>query len=340
MYRLATNLFRRYRKPFEEYDNLIIGIDNSWSNDYGIGIQGWIISKQGDLDEVEIEVNGATVPITSWYPRPEVRAAYPQFNFTDNCGFWVHIPRLADHHVTFKAKKQRTTWTKSLAFKGSKPQEPVGFPEGVGIFADFVKLVNDNHLSVLEIGSRIVSPGSSSKRAFFPGASSYTGFDYYPDSNTDVVGDAHKLSQYFDNQLFDAIFSQSVFEHLAMPWVVAMEINKLLKVGGITCHSTHNAWPAHERPWDFWRFSEDGLKVLFSQPLGFQTLKAGLFEPLRMHLDNVTHPHHGLEMIPGFGGVAILATKIADVNSEQFKWNVTLEDVLGTTSHYPKPKQN
>jgi hypothetical protein len=230
-----------YKKPIEKDENLIIGIDNSWSNDYSIGIQGWIISKKGVLDEVEIDVNGITVQITSWHPRPDITAAYAQYNLSDDCDFWVHIPRIASHDVTFKAKKQRMTWTKSVAFKGSTPHPPVDFPEGEGIFFDFVQLVNDNHLSVLEIGSRIVGSGSESKRSLFPGASSYIGFDYYPDSNTDVVGDAHRLSQYFENQLFDAIFSQSVFEHLAMPWVVSMEINKLLKVGGLTCHSTHNA---------------------------------------------------------------------------------------------------
>ncbi len=130
MYRFITNYFRRSSKPLGEDDNLIIKIDNSWSNDYGLGIQGWIISKQGSLDEVEIEVNGTTVPITFWYPRPDVIAAHSQFNLTNNCGFSVHIPRLAEHHVTFKAKKQRITWTKSLVLKNLKPQPPIDFPEG------------------------------------------------------------------------------------------------------------------------------------------------------------------------------------------------------------------
>jgi hypothetical protein len=25
--------------------------------------------------------------------------------------------------------------------------------------------------------------------------------------------------------------------------------------------ATHPSWPPHERPWDFWRFSEEGLQV-------------------------------------------------------------------------------
>ena len=277
---------------------------------------------------------------STWHPRPDITTAYAQYNPSDNCGFWVHIPRIASHHVTFKAKQQRRTWTKSVAFKGSTPHPPVDFPEGEGIFWDFVQLVNDNHLSVLEIASQIVGSSSKSKRSLFSGDSSYTGFDYYPDSNTDVVGDAHRLSQYFEKQLFDAIFSQSVFEHLAMPWVVSMEINKLLKVGGITCHSTHNAWSMPERPWDFWRFSDDALKVLFSPPLGFETIKTGFFEPLRMHIDNVNHVHKGLEMLPSFGGVITLAKKVADFGSTRFKWDVNIEDVLGSNNYYPNRQNN
>ena len=71
----------------------------------------------------------------------------------------------------------------------------------------------------------------------------------------DVMGDAHKLSDYFDKDSFDVIFSMSVFEHLAMPWKVALELNKVLKPGGMMLHTTHQTWPLHEEPWDYWRYS-------------------------------------------------------------------------------------
>ncbi len=321
-------------------ENILLAVDHSWSNDYSIGVQGWILSKKGILDKVEICVGDSCVAITSWHPRPDVTAMYPQYKGKDdNCGFIVHIPRIAQHQVTFKAKIQGIISTQTIEFKGSKPVPPgKNIQDGGDIFADFINLVNDKNLRILEIGSRVVSPGSSSKRALFPGAASYTGFDYYPDNNTDVVGDAHKLSQYFtDNQRFDGIFSISVFEHLAMPWVVAMEINKLLEIGGYTFHATHFAWPLHEIPWDFWRFSDEGLKVLFSPPLGFEVVKAGLFAPLRMHIDTVGPGQEELPNHPGFGGVAILAKKVAELDTAKFKWDVLTESVVGQDSHYPKP---
>lgn len=178
-------------------------------------------------------------------------AAYPQYQYTENIGFWVQVPRIAEHQILFKAHYQDGQENIQANFTGSEPPVPTDFNHTGGLFNEFIQLVNDNHLKVLEIGSRIVSPGSRSKRELFPEAASYIGFDYYPDDNTDVVGDAHRLSQYFKHHRFDAIFSLSVFEHLAMPWVVAMEINKLLEIGGITFHGTHFAWPLHEKPWDF-----------------------------------------------------------------------------------------
>jgi hypothetical protein len=326
----------------EQDDRLILAIDYSWSNDCGLGVQGWILSKkEGGLDEVVICVGDNCVPITSWYARPDVTAAYPQYNHNINCGFIVYLPRIAQHQVTFKAKIKKEIHNKTVVFSGSQPglyDSDTFTNDDRGLFIDFLKQVNDRRLKVLEIGSRIVSPGSVSKRSLFPGASSYTGFDYYPDSNTDVVGDAHKLSQYFGSQRFDAIFSLSVFEHLAMPWVVAMEMNKLLEVGGITFVSTHFAWPLHEKPWDFWRFSDEGLKVLFSPALGFEVIKSCLYVPLRMHLDTFLPGQETLASQQGFGGVSILAKKVSEVNSEKFRWDVTLEEVVTAESHYPKPK--
>lgn len=319
-----------------EDENLILSVDESWSDDHAIGLRGWITSKKGALDKVEISVGGNSVPITSWHPRPDVEAVYPLY-YTKNCGFVVHFPRIAKHQVTFNAKGQGKTFNKTVFFDGSLPQPTNDYIDGSNLIGDFVNLVNQKQLKVLEIGSRIVSPGSASKRSLFPQAKSYTGFDYYPDSNTDVVGDAHKLSQYFGNQRFDAIFSISVFEHLAMPWLVAREISKILEVGGYTYHHTHFAWLPHEQPWDFWRFCDAGLKALFSPALGFDVIQAAYHEPMRLHFDTLKPGNESFPTYPVFGGVVILAKKVREVNYDKFRWDVTLDDVLEANSYYPKP---
>ena len=88
-------------------------------------------------------------------------------------------------------------------------------------------------MRILEIGSREVTGPSDARRELRD--AEYVGFDFYPGDNVDVVGDAHKLSSYFGGgEKFDIIFSHACFEHFAMPWVVATEIAKLLKVGGLS----------------------------------------------------------------------------------------------------------
>jgi SAM-dependent methyltransferase len=138
---------------------------------------------------------------------------------------------------------------------------------------------NKQGLRVLEIGSREVT-GESSFRYELEKAH-YVGFDLYPGNNVDVVGDAHQLSSYFEGQdKFDIIFSSSCFEHFAMPWIVAVEIGTLLKVGGIVFFETHFSYSSHEGPWHFFQFSDMALKVLFSEALGFECIEAGVSNPI------------------------------------------------------------
>ena len=91
------------------------------------------------------------------------------------------------------------------------------------------KKYNFENMKILEIGSRNVT--GTNLRKYFNKAE-YIGFDFHEGENVDVVGDAHYLSRYFENKKFDLIFSSSVFEHLMMPWIVAEEISKILKLGG------------------------------------------------------------------------------------------------------------
>lgn len=206
------------------------GIDQTWSHDGGLGIRGWIIHKKGPLTKAEAEVDGVRVPITNWHPRPDVRELLPELEqeILDRCGFWVHIPRLANHHIALIGTDGRSEGSVSWVCNGARrPSEDADAQAARPLFQKFVDEVNRKHLHVLEIGSRVVAPGSESKRSLFEDAASYTGFDYYSDDNTDIVGDAHRLSDYFGHKKFDAVFSYSVLEHLAMPWVFAVEVNQV-----------------------------------------------------------------------------------------------------------------
>lgn len=125
---------------------------------------------------------------------------------------------------------------------------------------------------VLEIGSRARS-GNTYRKLVAPNAT-YTGLDVMDGPNVDIVGDAHHLSRYAPGP-YDFIFSISVFEHLLMPWKAALEMNAVLRTGGLAFIQSHPTWPLHEEPWDFWRFSENAWEGLFNVHTGFRVLDRG-----------------------------------------------------------------
>lgn len=125
---------------------------------------------------------------------------------------------------------------------------------------------------VLEIGSRARS-GNTYHKLIAPNAT-YTGLDVMDGPNVHIVGDAHHLSRHTPGP-FDFILSISVFEHLLMPWKVALEMNKVMRMGGLAFIQSHPTWPLHEEPWDFWRFSENAWEGLFNAHTGFRVLDRG-----------------------------------------------------------------
>jgi hypothetical protein len=66
----------------------------------------------------------------------------------------------------------------------------------------------------------------------------------------------------------------AVFEHLLMPWKVALEMNKVLRQGALGLIISHAAWPLHEEPWDFFRFSKESWRGIFNAHTGFEVVDA------------------------------------------------------------------
>lgn len=184
---------------------------------------------------------------------------------------------------------------------------------------------------VLEVGSRCVT---GCVRDNFKLAN-YTGFDYYSGTNVDVVGDAHQLSKYFDKK-FDLIYSSAVFEHLAMPWIAALEMIKLLKPNGFIFVETHYSYSSHERPWHFFQFSENALNVLFPEKFGIKCIKKGCSNLIKGEFSEESADYLKGRLVGGmYCHSEFLGQKVAEI--EELSWdNVNLEDVVGATQ-YPLP---
>lgn len=181
---------------------------------------------------------------------------------------------------------------------------------------------------ILEVGSRARS--GNIYREWLPVGATYVGCDILPGDNVDVVGDAHNLSSLVPVDHFDAIFSQSTMEHLAMPWIVAAEMNRVLRPGGVVYVASHQCWPVHEAPWDFYRFSEYSWATLFNRYSGFEIVEVAAGERGKVVAD-VLHPAtSGLELQPAFLSSAVLAHKIAPTD---LRWAADATSVVQDT--YP-----
>ena len=118
---------------------------------------------------------------------------------------------------------------------------------------------------VLEVGTLQARPGySSHSRAGFPEIADedYVRLDIQAGADVDVVGDLHALPQAWTGR-FDAFIANAVFEHLMRPWVAAKEVSRVLAPGGLFLAQTHQCFPLHGYPNDYFRFSREALRLVF-----------------------------------------------------------------------------
>src|SRR5262249_38428306 len=141
----------------------------------------------------------------------------------------------------------------------------------------------------------------------------------------------HDMVGLFPNQKFVAVFSLSVFEHLAMPWKAALEINRVLETGGLVFTMSHQTWPPHEEPWDFWRFSRSSWQTIFNAATGFEILEPAGGEPARVHPVRQHPANRDLPQSIAWLGSTCLARKITDT---KLSWPVPLK--IAVEGNYPK----
>ncbi len=212
------------------------------------------------------------------------------------------------------------------------PPREMGHP---GWTTHLPSLFNQPGRRVLEVGSRNVT-GTNLRSAF--DRAEYVGFDFYAGENVDVVGDAHRLASYFaPGTRFDLIFCSAVFEHLHMPWIVAQQMHALLPVGGHVFVETHFSYIAHELPWNFFQFSDAGLRALFNRALGFEVVDSGMSNPMLGVFSSQAAPYLRHQAVRGlYCHSAILCRKVAEAPG--FEWSgVAMDDVVDGT-RYPQPK--
>jgi SAM-dependent methyltransferase len=114
------------------------------------------------------------------------------------------------------------------------------------------EFATDESIAILDYGS-----GGSPYRSLFPNAL-YKRADFGEMKDLDyVIGNDSRVEE--KDGTFDLILSTQVAEHVSEPTVYFAECYRLLKNGGRLICTTHGTYPDHGCPYDFQRWTADGL---------------------------------------------------------------------------------
>jgi len=92
-------------------------------------------------------------------------------------------------------------------------------------------------------------------------ATEYLTLDIRPESGADIVGDVHDIPRGSDS--LDTVLATEVLEHCYDPARAVREIHRVLRPGGVCVLSTRFIHAYHPDPHDYFRFSRDGLELVF-----------------------------------------------------------------------------
>jgi len=133
------------------------------------------------------------------------------------------------------------------------------------------------NIKIIELGTkRSASSNPTHKKMFFNHISNleYIMTDYQGGLDVDIVCDLHNTSGVFDDNCVDIIISCSTFEHLKYPQLCSHNLMKMLNLGGIIFIQTHQTYPLHGYKYDYYRFSREALKSIFSKKMNMKTISS------------------------------------------------------------------
>ena len=150
-------------------------------------------------------------------------------------------------------------------------------------------------------------------------------------SDAPLVGEAQERGALFKAESFDIVMSTSAFEHLAMPWKAVLGINAVMKTGGLLFIRSHQTFPLHEQPFDYWRFSDETWKALLNSATGFEIIHAGMAGPCRIagcRPESWSVPRDQAAYLDS----AVLARKSGPYAVHRLRWEVRPAEFLGAAT--------
>ncbi|MGH9123016.1 MAG: class I SAM-dependent methyltransferase, partial [Acidimicrobiales bacterium] len=114
---------------------------------------------------------------------------------------------------------------------------------------------------VLEVGARAAEGQEelADLRPLFEG-SDYVGVDIQEGPGVDRVEDVHRLD--LPDESFGTALALDTLEHVADPRRAVSELWRVLRPGGVALITSVMFFPIHAHPWDYWRFTPEGFRLL------------------------------------------------------------------------------
>lgn len=133
-----------------------------------------------------------------------------------------------------------------------------------------MELIITRHVAPLEVVSNEdiavdLGCGTMPYRALFePYVTRYIGVDLVENKAADLHFHPETFEVPLPNNTVKVIISTQVLEHVPNPRNYLFEARRLLNPDGIMILSTHGHWREHPDPYDYWRWTSEGLLKLLS----------------------------------------------------------------------------
>ena len=132
----------------------------------------------------------------------------------------------------------------------------------IGLLKNIKAFSSELHGDLLDVGC-----GTKPYQELF-NVSSYTGLDLDSEASrkravADCFYDGNTIP--FNDNKFDSILCNQVFEHVFNPDVFLSELRRIIKPGGKLLLTVPFVWDEHEQPYDYARYSSFGLVSLLEK---------------------------------------------------------------------------
>jgi SAM-dependent methyltransferase len=175
--------------------------------------------------------------------------------------------------------------------------------------SEFIQLLGSlKDITVLEVGTkRSIPDRPTHHRSWCHQTANFIMSDFEDGLDVDVVCDIHSLTDAFSLDSIDFVICCSIFEHVQRPWIAAREIARVLKPGGMVFVQTHQTFPIHGYPSDYWRYTTEALRTIF-EDAELETVDTAYDFPAQI----VSEDDRDARRHPAFLNATILARKPLD----------------------------